>query len=135
LNPRTLVILALTIISGYATAASKSALSLPGYFGSINNNTPYVVECAQMIGGYCANNPMPANGFIQMLPDPGSKIMRGHLMIFSKNEPGKYLDNTVFTYAEAKDGHWDFKLHSDYGYVAINAVLPDTLLLTTKKAK
>ena len=122
--------LLLTASSALAgTPASSSALSLPGYFGSINNNTPYVVECAQMIGGYCANNPMPANGYIQMLPDPGSTEMRGHLMIFSKDQAGKYLDNIVFTYTETPQG-WVFKTVSSYQSVSITTVLPDTWLLT-----
>ena len=83
-----LALSAVSLTSANASSAS-SALSLPGYFGSINNNTPFVIECSQVIGGYCANNPMPANGYIQMLPDPGSKQIRGHLMIYQKSPAKK----------------------------------------------
>lgn len=131
----TLLAASLFIAAGQSMAAAPgTALSLPGYFGSINNNTAYVVECAQMIGGYCANNPMPADGFIQMLPDPGSKMMRGHLMLFSKDQPGHYVDNIVFTYSENKDGSWAFKINGSYQAVKVTSILPDTVLLSSKTA-
>ena len=129
---RLLLLGAATILSGSAFAASApapSALSLPGYFGNLNNNTGYVLECSQVIGGYCANNPMPANGYIQMLPDPGSKMIRGHVMVFDKNVPGKYMDNVSFVYSEQKSGQWAFKLQSLYNKVSIKTITPDTILL------
>jgi hypothetical protein len=122
------LVLAGCVFSGHAS----SALSVPGYMGSISNNSPYVLECAQMLGGYCANNPMPANGFIQMLPDPGSTEMRFQFMLFSKDVPGKYVDNISFTYKENKDGNWSYVINNSYNNVKISAVLPDTLLLTKK---
>ncbi|WP_119329506.1 hypothetical protein [Cysteiniphilum halobium] len=106
-----IAVLSMALMSGsyvFAESAPGSALSVPGYFGSINNNTTYVVECSQVIGGYCANNPMPANGYLQMLPDPGSHMIKGHIMVFDKNVPGKYVDNVVFTYKEGKNGEWSF---------------------------
>lgn len=129
--------IALAIIASSALAqnAAPSALSLPGYFGSINNNTDYVIECSQVIGGYCANNPMPANGYIQMLPDPGSKQIRGHVMIYQKDKPGAYLDNLTFIYSEQKNGSWSFNIKSLYNKVNINPILPDTLLLEQKTGK
>jgi hypothetical protein len=112
-----------------------SALSLPGYFGSINNNTRFVLECSQVIGGYCANNPMPANGYIQMLPAPGSKQIRGHIMIYQKYVLGKYLDNIGFKYFEKKDGTWTFKVHSFYNKVSTQLITPDTLLINNRLRK
>ena len=40
-----------------AQAAPISASPVSGDSGSINNNTGYVIECSQVLGGYCANNP------------------------------------------------------------------------------
>ena len=119
---------ALSLGTGFA-ANSNSALNLPGYFGSINNNTNYVIECSKVIGGYCANNPMPANGYIQMLPDPGSRQIKFNLMVFEKNKPGKYLDNVHVVYSMQKDGNWAFKTTSLYKKVGIKMVTPDTVLL------
>lgn len=120
------------VLSASAFAANSSALSVPGYFGSINNNSSFVIECSQVVGGYCANNPMPANGYIQMLPDPGSSIIRGHLMVFQKNVPGKYLDNISFTYQQQKDGSWKFSTTSMYHQLDIKSILPDTIVLNGK---
>ena len=64
-----LILIPAMLIMGHAFAAPMpNALSLPGYFGNINNNTNYVIECSQVIGGYCANNPMPSNGFFLITP-------------------------------------------------------------------
>lgn len=115
-------------------ANSASALSLPGYFGSINNNTGYVLECSQVIGGYCANNPMPANGYIQMLPDPGSKMIRGHLMVYQKDVPGAYLENLTFTYSEQKNGGWQFTTNPLYNKVTVKSIMPDTIVLNAASA-
>lgn len=123
---------ALLLAAHVALADNTGALSLPGYFGNINNNTNYVVECSQVIGGYCANNPMPANGYIQMLPDPGSNQIRGHLMIYQKNVPGKYLDNITFVYKEQSNNQWQFTTQSLYHQVNVKMVMPDTLLLEPK---
>ena len=128
-----LILIPAMLIMGHAFAAPMpNALSLPGYFGNINNNTNYVIECSQVIGGYCANNPMPANGYIQMLPDPGSKQIRGHLMIYQKDQPGKYLDNISFVYSEQKDQQWQFAVQSLYNQVTIKMIMPDTLLINQK---
>ena len=133
MNKKSIAMVALTLSLGVtASGFAASALSLPGYFGSINNNTSYVIECSQVIGGYCANNPMPANGYIQMLPDPGSKMIRGHLMVFQKNVPGKYLDNIMFSYSEGSSGNWSFKTKGLYNAVTVTPVMPDTLLLNQK---
>lgn len=125
----------LTLNATLAFAGNHSALSLPGYFGSINNNTGYVIECSQVIGGYCANNPMPANGYVQMLPDPGSTEIRGHIMAYSKTAPGHYTDNIVFTYTEQKNGLWKFNLNSLDNAVKIKFVTPDTVVLTKRDRK
>lgn len=125
------MILTLALMSAVsAFAATTKALSIPGYFGSINNNTGLVLECSQVVGGYCANNPMPANGYIQMLPDPGSNIIRGHVMVFDKNVPGAYVDNLTFNYQEQKTGQWKMTITSLYQKINIKNVFDDTVLLT-----
>lgn len=86
------------LLSGTALASGQT--------GNLNNDTGYVIECSQVIGGYCANNPMPANGYIQMLPDPGSKDISGHVMVYDSKVPGQYVDNILFDYSEHKDGTW-----------------------------
>lgn len=118
-----------------AFAVQPQALSLPGYFGSINNNTGYVVECPQVIGGYCANNPMPANGYIQMLPDPGSKEILGHIMAYSKYRPGHYTDNLLFTYKEQKKGQWAFHVISLDKAIKVQYVEVQSVILTKIKSK
>ena len=118
-----------------AKPVKGSALSLPGYFGSINNNTGYVLECSQVIGGYCANNPMPANGYIQMLPDPGSKSIRGHVMAFDKDVLGKYADNLIFTYTETKNGLWKFQMQSLDKHVKVSVLSQYTVVLSRGSAK
>ncbi len=132
MKKRLILISSLLMMSQSFAATAPSALSLPGYFGNINNNTHYVIECSQVIGGYCANNPMPANGYIQMLPDPGSNQIRGHLMIYQKDQPGKYLDNIIFVYSEQKDQQWRFATQSLYNNVTIKMIMPDTLLINQK---
>lgn len=110
--------------------ASSETLSLPGYFGSINNNTAYVLECSQVIGGYCANTPMLTNGYIQMLPNPGSQRMRGHLLIYQKNVPSDYLEDITFVYNEQNNGQWQFATTSLYDKVNVKMLMPDTLILS-----
>ncbi|MFT6836116.1 MAG: hypothetical protein ACJA0H_002162 [Francisellaceae bacterium] len=131
-------LLAVTLLSSTVLYAGPkdSALSVPGYFGSINNNTQYVIECSQVWGGYCANNPMPANGYLQMLPDPGSHMIKGHIMVFAKNEPGKYVDNISFTYKDMGKGGWKFvqsetnNLYKSGLTVEILKEMPDTILIS-----
>ncbi len=112
-----------------ALASGDSALSIGSYYGSINNNTGYVLECSQMVGGYCANNPMPANGYIQMLPDPGATQIRGHIMAFDKDVPGAYTDNLLFTYSEQDDGTWAFDIQSLDKTISIDQISADTVVL------
>ena len=129
-----LTLFALIALSSTALASNKHpALSLPGYFGSINNNTGYVIECSQIIGGYCANNPMPANGYIQMLPDPGSSAIKGHIMIYDKNVPGKYVDNLHFTYYKQRNGQWAFNIKSAYNKTFITQLRKNTIILNRHK--
>ena len=66
-----------------------------------------MIECTQMIGGYCSNNPVVGQGGTKFLPDPGSNIMRGHVMVFAKDKPGAYVDNIVFVY-QYQRGKWTF---------------------------
>lgn len=133
---RLTLILSALVMSSSAFAAGHKALSLPGYFGSINNNSGYVLECSQVIGGYCANNPMPANGYIQMLPDPGSKEIRAHVMAFDANKPGHYTDNVIFIYKEQKHGSWKFtQMASLQGHIAVKMALPDTAVFSRAPAK
>ncbi len=132
---RAFIISILALASGMTFAGTDSALSLPGYFGSINNNTGYVIECSQVIGGYCANNPMPANGYIQMLPDPGSKEIRGHIMAYDKSVPGKYSDNLLFTYSEQKNGFWAFHIKSLDKHISVKLLNGDTVVLSKVGSK
>lgn len=88
-----------------------------------------------MIGGYCANNPMPANGYIQMLPDPGSNIIRGHIMVYQKDVPGAYLDNITFVYTEQTNGLWQFSTTSLYNKVNVKMIMADTIVLTPNNSK
>lgn len=117
-----------------AFAAAPKALSIPAYFGSINNNTGLVIECSQVVGGYCANNPMPANGYIQMLPDPGSNIIRGHVMVFDQTMTGAYVDNLTFTYQMQKSGQWKMTLQSLYHKTSVKNIFDDTVLLTKESS-
>jgi len=89
-----------------------------------------VIECSQVIGGYCANNPMPANGYIQMLPDPGSSAIQGHIMVFDKGVPDHYTDSILFAYEKQKNGRWKFRMKSLDKTVAVQMVSDDTVLLT-----
>lgn len=113
--------------------AATPAISIPGYFGSISNNTSYVLSCADMLGGYCANNPMPANGFIQMLPDPGATEMHGNFLLFAKDGPTKPIQSIPFSYREQPSGQWAFSVKAPNTGVTFTPVLPDTLLLSTSK--
>jgi hypothetical protein len=125
-----LAVSVLVLAASTGLAAEKSALSLPGYFGSINNNSGYVIECSQVMGGYCANNPMPANGYIQMLPDPGSNVIQGHVMVFDKQVPDHYVDSILFAYEKQKSGRWKFRMLSQYKTVKVQMISDDTVLLS-----
>ncbi len=113
-----------------ACATGRFAVSESGYYGNINNGTGNVIECSQVIGGYCANNPMPANGYIQMLPDPGSHEIDGHIMVFDKTKPGAYVDNILFKYAQNKAHQWQFTMKSLYKKTRITIIDAHTVLLT-----
>lgn len=116
-------------LSGVSLANGTMSLDAPGYYGNINNGTGDVIECSQVIGGYCANNPMPADGYIQMLPDPGSKEIDGHVMVYDANTPGTYVDNLIFKYSENAAGKWYFTMTSLYKKINIQVVNPNTILL------
>ncbi len=112
-----------------AFALGTTSISTPGYYGNINNGTGFVIECSQVLGGYCANNPMPADGYIQMLPDPGSHAINGHVMVYDQANPGTYVDNLIFNYAENKKGKWHFQMQSLYKKISIQIVNSNTILL------
>lgn len=97
--------------------------------GMIMNQSALVVECTQMIGGYCAHNPQVGPGNMLLLPDPGSKLMRGHIMVFNKNKPGHYVDNIVFSYQRAATG-WRFKYYDLYRHVKVTMATPTALVIS-----
>ena len=77
------------------------------------NTSRYTIECAQMIGGYCANNPMPQGTALQFLPDPGSDMMRGHIMVMDPDVGGHYVDNIIIVLK--KDGsQWQLTQYDLY---------------------
>jgi hypothetical protein len=106
---RTTLLSSALILGGSAMAAPTANFSLGGYFGSINNNTTrYAMEMTQVMGGYAANNPMPANGYIQMAPDPGAAKMAFHLMVIDKAVPGRYAANYLIHWAKQSNGEWKY---------------------------
>lgn len=119
----------LAFISNVFASNDSESLSAPGYYGNINNNTGYVIECSQMNGGYCANNPMPGNGYIQMLPDSGSKEITGHIMVFTESKPSMYIDNIIFKYSKTKKDNWYFSIRSLYNKIEIKIIDQGTILL------
>ncbi|MFT6836115.1 MAG: hypothetical protein ACJA0H_002161, partial [Francisellaceae bacterium] len=54
----------------------------------IQNKNNYVIECSQVIGGYCSRNPLIGNQKTKLLPDPGSNMIRGHIMVYNPDVPG-----------------------------------------------
>lgn len=90
------------LLSSLILAAQKAEIQQD----TIMNNTPYTMECTQVIGGYCANNPIGPHAGTKILPDPGSTLVRGHIMVMDQNKAGHYVDNIIFVYH--KQGHWQF---------------------------
>ena len=58
---------------------------------------------------------MPANGYIQMAPDPGAKHMKFHLMVIDKEHLGRYAGSFFINWDEQRDGSWQFIVHKNYG--------------------
>lgn len=81
---------------------------------SVSNSSGYTVEFSGLIGGYSSQNPLPsdspANAVI--LPDPGSNLVRGHIMVYSST-PGQYVDNIVFVYQQV-NGVWQVQAYDLY---------------------
>lgn len=90
---------------------------------SIQNNTGCSVEFSGLIGGYSSINPLtPASGSAAViLPDPGSNIVRGHMMVYS-SIPGQYVDNIVFVARFVKQ-HWQIQAYDLYN--KLNVVVND----------
>jgi hypothetical protein len=126
---KNIALIALTGLS-LASPFARSAPNFSGYQGSISNNTPYVLTCSGMQGGYCANNPMPANGFIQMMPDPGSSQITGTMTLFDPNHPSQEVGTIAMQYSKTRSG-WIFKTSLPSQYAQIQTLLPDSLLLST----
>ncbi|MDC0535973.1 hypothetical protein OAO18_09220 [Francisellaceae bacterium] len=84
---------------------NKMLVNIKNGLVSIHNESNYVIECSQMIGGYCSQNPILQGNDTTLLPDPGSLLIRGHIMAFNPNVPGKYVDNIVFK-SEKINGVW-----------------------------
>lgn len=124
--------LSLTLASLMMMAGAYAGTSGPGLSGdqgSINNDTGYVIECSQMYGGYCANDIMPTDGYIQMLLDPGSTKITGRIMVFDKSKPGNYIDNISFTYYY-NGKKWRFTTHDLYYKIKVTYIQSDEILLT-----
>lgn len=79
----------------------------------ISNLSANTIEFSGLIGGYSSNNPLANSGHdAVLLPDPGSSIIRGHIMVYS-SQPGKYIDNIVFVYQKIND-QWQFNAYDLY---------------------
>ncbi|WP_119329507.1 hypothetical protein [Cysteiniphilum halobium] len=99
------------------------------HFLTLDNGSKYVIECTQMIGGYCSQNPIGLNSQAKLLPDPGSKVIRGHIMVFDPDIAGSYIDNILFK-AYQVDGKWQMKnvdVVSLYGAMSIT-LEPDNVI-------
>ena len=83
------------------------------------NQSHYTIECAQMIGGYCANNPMKPGKALQFLPDPGSKLIRGHLMVMDPTVAGHYVDNVIIVLKKTGD-QWKLTQYGLYHQFDLN---------------
>lgn len=92
---------------------NKMLINIENGLVSIHNESNYVIECSQMIGGYCGENPILQGNDSKLLPDPGSLLIRGHIMVFNPNVPGKYVDNIIFK-SEKINGVWHSSLVSLY---------------------
>src|SRR3989338_6767126 len=80
---------------------------------SIVNNSQDIVEFSGLVGGYTSTNPLIAQDQTTiLLPDPAAKIMRGHIMVYTKNSQ-QYLDNIVFEY-KLVNQHWVFIAYDLY---------------------
>ena len=77
------------------------------------NKSKNTIECAQMIGGYCSNNPVKAGQKTRILPDPGSQIVRGHIMVMGPNVTGHYVGNVLLAVQQTK-GVWQASLTALY---------------------
>ena len=58
------------------------------------------------------------DAYATLEPSPNSKIIRGHIMVYKKNQSGYYLDNIVFRYQKVKR-HWVFSAVSLYHGVRV----------------
>jgi hypothetical protein len=85
------------------------------------NNSHYTLECVQMSGGYCANNSVSPKAHLQLLPDPGSTLIRGHLMIIDPKTTGHYIDNVILVLKKV-DQKWQLTLYSLYDDFSLNSL-------------
>ena len=77
----------------------------------ISNPSKQVMEISGVVGGYSSNNPVTHKAVL--LPDPGSKLIRGHIMLYQKNRPGHYSDNILFI-AKKTAGKWQMQEYDLY---------------------
>jgi hypothetical protein len=77
------------------------------------NNSKNTIECAQMIGGYCSNNPVKAGQHTRILPDPGSQLVRGRIMIMNPKVAGRYFGNILLVAKKQKQA-WQLSLTALY---------------------
>ncbi len=101
-----------------AVADPAPALMPAGAF-TVQNNTGNNMEFSGLIGGYASVNPLVAGGTTtaMILPDPGSNIVRGHVMVYSST-PGQYVDNIVFV-DQMVTGSWQLQAYDLYGALKV----------------
>ena len=77
----------------------------------ISNPSKQVMEISGVVGGYSSNNPITHKTVLS--PYPGSKLIRGHIMLYHKNQPGHYSDNILFI-AKKAAGKWQMQEYNLY---------------------
>lgn len=118
MNKLTRPLLAALVLSA-ATLSSFAANTLATNQASVQNETSYNLEFSGLIGGYVSNNPLTQTSQqnVSILPDPGSTLVRGHIMVYS-NTPGHYIDNIVFVY-QLVQGNWQLQAYDLYSHLTV----------------
>lgn len=109
--------LLLFAISSAPILSSAAAMETTIAF-SVKNNTNTVIEFSGLIGGYAATNPVITQNAVTIIPDPNSKIIRGHMMLFTAGA-NHYTDNLVFD-AQSANGQWQVKVFDLYNAVSVS---------------
>jgi len=87
---------------------------------TVQNKTGYTVEFSGLVGGYVSNNPLMGSSDTALIHlDPGSILVRGHIMVYSK-QAKRYLDNIVFVY-KLENLHHKFFTYDLYQHIKVVA--------------